>query len=160
MSQALPHLVPMLHAKALPQTYAELLVLHPLSPIHTAEECAQATVVLDLLAGHDLNADQTSYLDALTTLVEHYDQEHDPLPDPTLNVVEILRLLLAEHEMSVADFARLLGVHPTLGAKLLTEEATFTASHLATLSTYFQVSPTLWGGCALAQRRPACDAQT
>ncbi|HEY7495561.1 MAG TPA: type II toxin-antitoxin system HigB family toxin [Candidatus Tectomicrobia bacterium] len=74
-------------------------------------ELAHATEIIDMLAGHDLNADQTDYLDVLSTLVEAYENTHGPLDDPALCGLDILRALLAEHGMSAADLARLPGVY-------------------------------------------------
>jgi HTH-type transcriptional regulator/antitoxin HigA len=128
----------------IPQTYDRLLALHPLRPIHNDMELEHATMIIDMLAGHDLNVDQTDYLDVLSTQVEAYENTHDPLDDPALCGLDILRALLAEHGMSAADLARLLGVHRSMGSKLLKGERTLTARHLQKLAERFKVSATLF----------------
>jgi HTH-type transcriptional regulator/antitoxin HigA len=113
-------------------------------------ELAHATKTIDTLAGHDLNADQADYLDVLSTLVEVYENVHDPLDDPAISGLEALRALLDEHGMSAADLARLLGVHRSMGSKLLKGERALTARHLQMLSDRFKVS------AALFLNRSAC----
>ena len=44
--------------EAIPKTYDQLLALYALRPIHNDRELEQATEIIDILAGHDLNADQ------------------------------------------------------------------------------------------------------
>jgi HTH-type transcriptional regulator/antitoxin HigA len=128
----------------IPKTYSQLLAMHSLRPIHNDTELEHATAIIDMLAGHDLNADQADYLDVLSTLVEAYDNAHDSLDDPTLCGLDVLRSLLAEHGMSAADLARLLGVHRSMGSKLLKGERALTARHLQMLGERFKVSAALF----------------
>lgn len=130
--------------EAIPKTYNRLLALHPLRPIHNDVELARATEIIDMLAGHDLNTDQTDYLDVLSTLVEAYENTHYPLADPAICGLEALRALLDEHGMSAADLARLLGVHRSMGSKMLKGERALTARHLSMLSERFKVSVDLF----------------
>ena len=143
------HTTPVQYAE-IPKLYDRLLALHPLRPIHNDVELAHATEIIDLLAGHDLNADQADYLDVLSTLVEAYENAHDPLEDPALCGLDVLRTLLDEHDMSAADLARLLGVHRSMGSKLLKGERALTARHLQMLGERFKVS------AALFLDRPSC----
>src|ERR1700694_2773345 len=80
--------------EAIPKTYDQLLAMHPLRPIHNDEELAHATEIIDILAGHELNADQADYLDVLSTLVEVYEKAHYPLHDPAICGLDALRALL------------------------------------------------------------------
>jgi HTH-type transcriptional regulator/antitoxin HigA len=128
----------------IPKTYDQLLTLHALRPVHNDVELEQATEIIDMLAGHDLNTDQTDYLDALSTLVEAYENAHHPLDDPGICGLDALRALLDEHGMGAADLARLLGMHRSMGSKLLKGERTLTARHLKMLSEQFKVSADLF----------------
>ena len=128
----------------IPKTYARLLAMYPLRPIHNDVELDHATKIIDLLAGHDLNADQADYLDVLSTLVEVYENAHDPLDDPAISGLDALRALLDEHGMRAADLARLLGVHRSMGSKMLKGERALTIRHLNMLSDRFKVSATLF----------------
>lgn len=128
----------------IPKTYNRLVVMHPLRPIRNDVDLAHATEIIDMLAGHELNADQTDYLDVLSTLVEVYERIHSPLDDPAIGGLDALRALLDEHDMSAADLARLLGVHRSMGSKLLQGERALTSRHLKMLSDRFKVSADLF----------------
>ena len=130
--------------EAIPKTYDQLLMLYALRPIHNDGELEQATEIIDILAGHNLNADQADYLDVLATLVEVYENAHNPLYDPAISGLDALRALLDEHGMNAADLARLLGVHRSMGSKLLKGERALTARHLKMLSDRFKVSAALF----------------
>jgi HTH-type transcriptional regulator / antitoxin HigA len=127
-----------------PKTYDQLLAMHPLRPIHNDVELEHATEMIDILAGHDLNTDQADYLDVLSTLVEAYEDTHYPLDAPAICGLDALRALLDEHGMSATDLARLLGVHRSMGSKLLKGERALTARHLQMLSERFKVSADLF----------------
>jgi antitoxin component HigA of HigAB toxin-antitoxin module len=58
--------------------------------------------------------------------------------------LDALRALLDEHGMSAADLARLLGVHRSMGWKLLKGERALTARYLQILSERFKVSADLF----------------
>jgi HTH-type transcriptional regulator/antitoxin HigA len=128
----------------IPKTYDQLLALHALRPIHNDRELEQATEIIDMLAGHDLNVDQADYLDVLSTLVETYEKIHSPLDDPAICGLEALRALLDEHGMGAADLARLLGMHRSMGSKLLQGERALTSRHLKMLSERFKVGADLF----------------
>jgi HTH-type transcriptional regulator/antitoxin HigA len=128
----------------IPKTYNRLSAMHPLRPIHNDVELDHATEIIDMMAGHDLNADQADYLDALSTLVEAYENAHHPLDDPAICALDALRALLDDHGMGAIDLARLLGVHRSMGAKLLKGERALTTRHLKILSDHFKVSADLF----------------
>ena len=127
-----------------PKTYDQLLAMHPLRPIHNDVELDHATEMIDILAGRDLNEDQTDYLDVLSTLVEVYENTHYPLDDPAIRGLHALQALLDDHGMSATDLARLLGVHRSMGSKLLKGERALTTRHLKMLSDRFKVSADLF----------------
>jgi len=124
----------------LPKTYKELLDLFMLRPIHDKHELDNATEIIDILAGKDLNKDQEDYLEALSTLAEEYESEHYPIPSSRISGVEVLRFLLKENGMNASDLSRLLDSHRTLGSRILSGERHLTADHLRTLCDRFKVS--------------------
>jgi HTH-type transcriptional regulator / antitoxin HigA len=144
MSQERRQNTTLMRYEDIPKTYDQLLAMHPLRPIHNDVELEHATAMIDILAGHALNADQADYLDVLSTLVEAYENTHYSLNDPTICGLDALRALLDEHGMSAADLARLLGVHRSMGSKLLKGERALTARHLQMLSERFKVSTDLF----------------
>jgi len=144
MSQERRHSTTPMKYEDIPKTYDRLLAMHPLRPIHNDAELGQATEIIDKLAGHELNGDQADYLDVLSTLVEAYESAHYPLDQPMSCGLEALRALLDDHSMSAADLARFLGVHRSMGSKLLKGERALTSRHLQILSDRFKVSPALF----------------
>jgi HTH-type transcriptional regulator/antitoxin HigA len=144
MSQERRQNTTLMRYEDIPKTYDQLLAMHPLRPIHNDVELEHATAMIDILAGHALNADQADYLDVLSTLVEAYENTHYSLNDPTICGLDALQALLDEHGMNAADLARLLGVHRSMGSKLLKGERALTARHLQMLSERFKVSTDLF----------------
>ncbi len=131
-------------ANLLPTTYDSLLKLHMLRPVHDEVEFANAMEILDMLAGHKLNQEQEDYLEVLSTLMEEYESERHPLRESRITGLDLLRSLLQENEMNAADLARLLGVHRSLGSKILKGERALTIPHLKVLSNRFKVSTDLF----------------
>ena len=144
MSQERRQNTTLMRYEDVPKTYDQLLAMHPLRPIHNDVELAHATEMIDILAGHDLNVDQADYLDVLSTLVEVYENTHDPIDAPAICGLDALRALLDDHGMSATDLARLLGVHRSMGSKLLKGERALTTRHLKMLSDRFKVSADLF----------------
>jgi HTH-type transcriptional regulator/antitoxin HigA len=140
MRQERRHNTTLMSYEDVPKTYNRLLTMHPLRPIHNDVELEHATEIIDILAGHDLNEDQSDYLDVLSTLVEAYENTHYPLDDSVSCGLDTLRALLDDHGMNTADLARLLGVHRSMGSKLLKGERALTSRHLQMLSERFKVS--------------------
>ena len=147
MNQERPPNTTLMSYEDVPKNYNQLLALHPLRPIHNALELNHATEMIDILAGHNLNTDQADYLDVLSTLVEAYENTHAPLDNPAICGLDALRALLDDHGMSATDLARLLGVHRSMGSKLLKGERALTARHLKMLSDRFKVSADLFLDC-------------
>ena len=91
-----------------------------------------------------LTADQVDYLDAISIFIEQYEQAN--VKWPRTKPEDALNFLVKEHEMSGADLARLLGVDPSLGNKILRGERRLTVEHIRILSKHFSVTPELFIG--------------
>lgn len=129
--------------RELPKTYGELVAKLPPRPIHDDVDLANATEMIDRLAGFDLNADQEDYLEALATFVETYEAERFPIDDSHLSPLDALQTLLAEHGMTASDLGRLLG-NRTLGATILSGRRNLSKAHIKKLAEHFQVEPGLF----------------
>jgi HTH-type transcriptional regulator/antitoxin HigA len=129
--------------RQLPRTYAALVALLPPRPIHDDADLANATEMIDRLAGFDLNADQEDYLEALATFVEAYEARRFPIDDDAITPLDALRTLLAEHEMNASDLGRLLGAR-TLGPAILSGRRDLSKAHIKTLAEHFKVEPGLF----------------
>jgi antitoxin component HigA of HigAB toxin-antitoxin module len=123
-----------------PKTYRELCELYLPRPIHDEVEDSAATGMMNALAVFtQLNADQMDYLDVLVEFVEAYDKSK-AVQWPKIKGLDVLKHLLAEHEMTAADLARLLKVHRTLGGMILRGERKLTLNHVRVLAKHFGVS--------------------
>ncbi len=127
----------------LPRKYADLVALLPPRPIHDDADLANATEMIDRLAGFDLNADQEDYLEALSTFVEVYEQDRFPIDDRDITPLEALKFLLDENGMTGSDLGRLLG-NRTLGAAILSGERGLSKAHIRILADRFKVAPGLF----------------
>jgi HTH-type transcriptional regulator/antitoxin HigA len=133
------------HFNDLPRTYRELVARFPLRPIHDHAHLQSATEVLDAMAMHheDFSQDQEDYFDVLATLVDAYEQQHDPLVLPHASPIAILRSLLDGHDMTASDLGRILG-NRELGSKILRGERALTLNHIKKLARRFKVEPGLF----------------
>jgi HTH-type transcriptional regulator / antitoxin HigA len=129
--------------RRLPKVYGELVALLPPRPIHDDVDLANASEMIDRLAGFNLNADQEDYLAALSTFVEAYEADRFPMDDSRTGPLDALRVLLAEHGMTASDLGRLLG-NRTLGAAILAGRRSLSKSHIKKLAEHFKVEPGLF----------------
>jgi HTH-type transcriptional regulator/antitoxin HigA len=130
-------------SRRLPKTYAGLVALLPPRPIHDDVDLANATEIIDRLAGFKLSADQEDYLEAISTFVEAYEAERFPIDDSRITPLDALKALLAEHEMTASDLGRLLD-NRTLGAAILAGRRGLSKTHIRKLAEHFKVEPGLF----------------
>jgi antitoxin component HigA of HigAB toxin-antitoxin module len=130
----------------LPDDYAALCRLHLPRPIHDKTEYNNTLEIAEAFAGFedDMNGDQADYFDLLCALLEAWEKEHVKWPKRT--PLDILKHLLAEHEMSAADISRLLGASRQLGPMILRGERAITADHARALGAYFHLPAGLFIG--------------
>jgi HTH-type transcriptional regulator/antitoxin HigA len=129
--------------RRLPRTYAGLVALLPPRPLHDDQDLANASEMIDRLAGFQLNADQEDYLDALATFVEAYEAERFPMDDAFAPPIDAVKALMAEHGMNASDLGRLLG-NRTLGSAILSGRRSLSKTHIKTLAAHFKVAPALF----------------
>jgi HTH-type transcriptional regulator / antitoxin HigA len=129
--------------RRLPKTYGALVAMLPPRPIHDDIDLANATEMIDRLAGFNLNQDQEDYLEALSTFVEAYEAVRFPIDDSRIAPLDALKSLLGEHEMTASDLGRLLG-NRTLGAAILAGRRNLSKAHIKKLAEHFKVEPGLF----------------
>jgi len=127
----------------MPRSFEALCAIHPLRPIHDEVGLENATEVLDRLVGHVLDRDQLDYVDALTTLVGAYEDEHYRKDLSHVTPLDALRYLIEQNDMTASELGLLLG-NRSLGSKLLRGERGLSKAHITTLSRHFKVSPALF----------------
>jgi antitoxin component HigA of HigAB toxin-antitoxin module len=124
-----------------PGTFEGLNRLRPLYVIRSEREYARARKMAIELAmnSDDLAPGQLRYLETLSVLMETYEREHHLKEERPASPLEVLKLLMAEHDMNGSDLGRLLG-HRQLGGAILRGERGLTKTHIATLAGYFGVN--------------------
>jgi HTH-type transcriptional regulator / antitoxin HigA len=135
----------LLASEPLPARFEDLVQLMPPQAINDDVCHANTVEVIDrLMAAGKLSKGQSLYLETLVQLVEIYEAEHHAIDTADLSGLDSLRHLLDENDMNASDLARLLGVHASLGSKILRGERALTVDHLRKLSAWFKVSPELF----------------
>jgi HTH-type transcriptional regulator / antitoxin HigA len=97
-----------------------------------------------LMASGKLTKGQELYMETLVQLVQAYEARHHGIDTTDIRGVDALRQLLAENHMNASDLARLLGVHASMGSKILKGERSLTVEHLRKLADRFRVRPELF----------------
>jgi len=87
---------------------------------------------------------QSLYLETLVQLVQAYEASQHEIETADISGLDTLRHLLIENEMNASDLARLLGVHTSMGSKILNGDRSLTVDHLKKLSARFGVRPDLF----------------
>src|SRR5436189_4871273 len=86
-------------SRRLSAEYFQLVAQFPLLRIENKKHLADAIAVIDgLLSRSKLGKGGRAYLDALTDLVESYENEQEPIPD--ISDVEMLRYLMEVNNFS------------------------------------------------------------
>jgi HTH-type transcriptional regulator/antitoxin HigA len=132
------------HYHDIPSSYEALQAFFPLRPLRSASDYNRAVEVAGSLAGHDLNLEQDDYLGTLGALIVAYEDQNQPFEVPYMSGLDALKGLLRDHGMNASDLSRLLGVHRSLGSKILHGERSLTVQHLRILTEYFKVSADLF----------------
>src|SRR5437899_1345570 len=89
--------------KRLPDSYFELVQQFPLTHISGEGHLSAAQKMIDRLLQAELDKGGQEYLDALTDLVEIYEDEHEPLGD--VSEGDVLRELMRVNALSQQDLA-------------------------------------------------------
>lgn len=129
-------------AKALPTDYVTLCrdVWLP-RPLHDKADYEAALAAIAPLWGreHSMTADQTDWFALVADLIADYEERTEKKAKP-LPLAKRLAALLEAHDMTAADFGRLLDLEPSMGSKLMHGTRQLTASHIRTLSAHFALS--------------------
>jgi HTH-type transcriptional regulator / antitoxin HigA len=134
-----------LNKKKLPSRFEGLVHLMPPQAIMDDVQYGNTVEMIDrLMVAGKLAKGQRLYLETLVQLVAAYESEHHAIDTSDLSGLDSLKHLLAESGMNASALARLLGVHPSMGSKILRGERALTVDHLRKLSAWFKVSPVLF----------------
>jgi HTH-type transcriptional regulator/antitoxin HigA len=122
--------------RRMPTDYAGLVGLFPPRPIHDKADLANATEIIDAMAGHDLTPDQEDYLDVLSDLVAKYEEARSPLRRKRTTPLERLRYVVEQAGMTASDLGRLLG-NRGLGSLILRGRRQLSKTHIRILAEHF-----------------------
>jgi HTH-type transcriptional regulator/antitoxin HigA len=129
----------------LPGRFEDLVRIMPPRAILDEGDHENMVDMIDRLMGAGrLTRGQAIYLETLVQLVQTYEAAHHAIDTSDIGGLEALKHLLDENGMNASDLARLLGVHPSMGSKILKGERALTADHLRKLSDRFKVSADLF----------------
>ena len=118
-------------------------VVQPLFSIRDEVEYDKAIVTLNALideVGTDEQHPLYELLDTLGTVIHAYEEKNHPIPD--CSGVEVLKLLMEEHQFEPADLT-VLGP-PNTVLEILNGERDLTVTHIHALAETFQVSPAVF----------------
>ena len=129
----------------LPSQFEQLVRMMPPQAIQDDVQYENTLEVIDrLMAIAKATKGQAVYLETLVQLVQAYEAEHHAIETADISGLDSLKHLLAENDMNASDLARLLGVHASLGSKILKGERSLTVDHIRKLAAQFKVSPSLF----------------
>jgi HTH-type transcriptional regulator/antitoxin HigA len=125
--------------RRLPATYFDLVQRFPLTHIRDDAHLDAAQEVIDRLLQEDLDEGTQEYLDALTDLVETYEDERQPIPDAS--EADVLRELMRSNGLSQLKLAKEAKISQSTLSAVLTGTRSLTKKQLIALARYFHVSP-------------------
>lgn len=123
----------------LPDTYFALVKQFPLTHIRDDAHLSAAQRMMERLLQEDLDPGAQEYLDALTDLVEIYEDEHEPIPDAS--EADVLRELMQSNGLSQHALAKKIGIAQSTLSAVLTGARALTRKQVVVLATFFHVSP-------------------
>lgn len=131
--------------RKLPRSFDGLVAEMPPQAIMDDVHYENSVEMIDrLMAAGKLTKGQELYLETLVQLVQAYEAKHHAIDTTDLGGIDALRHLLADNDLNASDLARLLGVHPSMGSKILKGERSLTVEHLRKLADRFKVRPELF----------------
>jgi HTH-type transcriptional regulator / antitoxin HigA len=131
------------HRAKLPRSFDGLVeLMAPRAILDDAQHEETVEMIDRLMAAGKLSGGQALYMETLVQLVQAYESSRHSIDAP--GGLDALKHLMDEHGMNASALARLLGVHPSMGSKILKGERSLTVDHLKRLSTRFKVGPALF----------------
>lgn len=126
--------------KPLPDTYFNLVREFPLTHIRDDGHLDEAQGMIDRLLERKLDRGSQAYLDALTDLVEVYEDEHISIPDAP--AADVLRVLMGSNGLTQTKLAKLVGISQSTISAVLNGSRLLTIAQVYALASHFGVSPT------------------
>jgi HTH-type transcriptional regulator / antitoxin HigA len=130
------------HAE-LRDSYFDLVREFPLVSIQSDKQLRSASEFLDTVMRHGaLDGGEQAYVDALSDLIEVYEDEHVRIDPPTEG--HVLECLMDQNEISQAELCRETGIAKSIVSEVLRDKRSLSKSNIRKLATYFRVDPSLF----------------
>lgn len=126
-------------SKTLPDSYMNLVKEFPLTRIKDDSHLDDAYAMIDRLLQTDLDKGAQEYLDALTDLVEKFEEEHVKIPDAS--EADVLRELMRANSLSQTKLATKVGISQSTISAVLNSSRSLTRNQVIKLAQFFKVSP-------------------
>ena len=97
-------------------------------------------------------------METLVQLVEAHEARHHAIALPS--GLDALKHLLAEHGLNASALAKILGMHESMGSKILNGDRSLTVEHIRTLASRFKVRADIFLEPARASRAPTARPAT
>src|SRR5438876_7830960 len=126
-------------AKVLPDTSFKLVRQFPLTHIRDDGHLDAALGMIDRLLQENLDDGAEEYLDALTDLVESYEDRHVLIPDAS--EADVLRELMRSNGLSQSKLAKAVGISQSTISAVLNGTRSLTKEQVVKLAEFFHLSP-------------------
>ncbi len=125
--------------KTLPETYFALVRQFPLTHVRDDDHLDAAQTMIDRLLKEDREEGAEAYLDALTDLVEIYEDKHVLIPDAS--EADVLRELMASNRLSQTQLAKAVGITQSTISAVWNGSRSLTKEQVVKLGAFFHISP-------------------
>jgi HTH-type transcriptional regulator/antitoxin HigA len=123
--------------------YFDLMEIFPPRPIRSARDMSRAQKIVNELLDRDaLDKDERDYLEVLGTLIEAYEEEHEPMPD--VSDAATLSHLIEARDVTQRAVAEGASLPESTISDLLAGRREFNRWHIEKLAAYFKVSPVVF----------------
>lgn len=131
--------------RRLPETYFKLVERFPLIHIRDDEDLTSAREMIDRLLEDNLDEGEQEYLDALSDLVQVYEDKHVPIPDASGG--NVLRELMSANGYSQSGLAKKAGIAQSTISSVVNGDRSLTKGQVLKLAKFFGVSPAVFLPC-------------
>lgn len=129
----------------LPGRFEDLMLVLPPRAIADEVQYENTLEMIDrLMATSRPTKGQSLYLETLVQLVQVYESSNHAIDVSNLSGIDALKHLMEENGLNASDLARLLGVHVSLGSKILKGDRSLTVDHVKILAKSFKVNAGLF----------------
>lgn len=124
-------------------TYFGLVRQFPLVSIQSDRQLSKASQFLDsVMAKGDLDDGEQAYVNALSDLIELYEDEHVQIDPPSQK--SALEFLMDQHEMSQAELCRTTGIPKSVISEVLSGKRDLSKANIQKLAGCFRVATSIF----------------